>query len=395
MYDFTTLRPRRGIGASKWQPLERAGVADPDVIPFSIADMDLITAPEIISALREAAEFGVYGYTSMDEAYRSAVAGWMRRRHGWEIQPGWIINAFGVVHAVGQAVQAFTQPGEGVIFQTPAYPPFLRILQATGRTPLSNPLLRGEQGYTLDFEALEALCARPDAKLLLFCSPHNPTGRVWSEEELRRVADICARNGVLLFSDEIHFDFIAPGHRHTVLATLDEQTRDNCIVGTSASKTFNLAGLSTANIIIPNDTLRRRFRAKTDGYTGGYTGYFGLTATRTAYEKGEAWLDALLVHLEGNFRLCREFLAQRFPSVWVAPWEGTYLLWADFSCLGLTPEEQERFMRDEAGLFLDEGYIFGREGAGFERMVLACPRLQVERALERLDQAAARRGLPR
>ena len=209
------------------------------------------------------------------------------------------------------------------------------------------------------------------------------------------MADICARNGVLLFSDEIHFDFIAPGHRHTVLATLDEQTRDNCIVGTSASKTFNLEGLSTANIIIPNDTLRRRFRAKTDGYTGGYTGYFGLTATRTAYEKGEAWLDALLVHLEGNFRLCREFLAQRFPSVWVAPWEGTYLLWADFSCLGLTPEEQERFMRDEAGLFLDEGYIFGREGAGFERMVLACPRLQLERALERLDQAAARRGLPR
>lgn len=285
--------------------------------------------------------------------------------------------------------------GRGRHLPDPRLSPFLRILQATGRTPLSNPLLRGEQGYTLDFEALEALCARPDAKLLLFCSPHNPTGRVWSEEELRRVADICARNGVLLFSDEIHFDFIAPGHRHTVLATLDEQTRDNCIVGTSASKTFNLAGLSTANIIIPNDTLRRRFRAKTDGYTGGYTGYFGLTATRTAYEKGEAWLDALLVHLEGNFRLCREFLAQRFPSVWVAPWEGTYLLWADFSCLGLTPEEQERFMRDEAGLFLDEGYIFGREGAGFERMVLACPRLQLERALERLDQAAARRGLPR
>lgn len=332
----------------------------------------------------------------MDEAYRSAVAGWMRRRHGWEIQPGWIINAFGVVHAVGQAVQAFTQPGEGVIFQTPAYPPFLRILQATGRTPLSNPLLRGEQGYTLDFEALEALCARPDAKLLLFCSPHNPTGRVWSEEELRRVADICARNGVLLFSDEIHFDFIAPGHRHTVLATLDEQTRDNCIVGTSASKTFNLAGLSTANIIIPNDTLRRRFRAKTDGYTGGYTGYFGLTATRTAYEKGEAWLDALLVHLEGNFRLCREVSGPSLsPLAWVAPWEGTYSPLGRLLRLGSDGRRsRSASCGTRPGCFWMKGTYSAGRAPGFERMVLACPRLQLERALERLDQAAAGGACP-
>ena len=251
---------------------ERAGVADPDVIPFSIADMDLITAPEIISALREAAEFGVYGYTSMDEAYRSAVAGWMRRRHGWEIQPGWIINAFGVVHAVGQAVQAFTQPGEASSSRPPPIPPFLRILQATGRTPLSNPLLRGEQGYTLISRRWRP-CVPAPTPLLLFCPPTTPRDG-YGRRRSPPVADICARNGVLLFSDEIHFDFIAPGHRHTVLATLDEQTWDNCIVGTSASKTFNLAGLSTANIIIPNDTLRRRFRAKTDGYTGGYTGYF-------------------------------------------------------------------------------------------------------------------------
>ena len=218
---------------------------------------------------------------------------------------------------------------------------------------------------------------------------------MWTWEELKAIADLCRRHNVLIFSDEIHCDFIAPGHTHTVLATLDEDTAHRCIMGTSASKTFNLAGLATATTIIPDQDLRRQFRAKTDGYTGGFSGYFGLAATRVAYEQGEPWLSALMEHLKGNFDLCRSFLADRFPSVWTAPWEGTYLLWADFSSLGLDPEAQMRFMRDEAGLWLDEGTMFGPEGAGFERFVLACPRHHLEKALERLDAAAARRGLPR
>ena len=218
---------------------------------------------------------------------------------------------------------------------------------------------------------------------------------MWTREELTANADICRRHNVLIFSDEIHCDFIAPGHTHTVLATLDEETAHRCIMGTSASKTFNLAGLATSTTIIPDQELRRQFRAKTDGYTGGFNGYFGLTATRVAYEQGEPWLSALMEHLKGNFELCKAFLADRFPSVWTAPWEGTYLLWADFSSLGLDPEAQMRFMRDEAGLWLDEGTMFGPEGAGFERFVLACPRHHLEKALERLDDAARRRGLPR
>lgn len=372
-YDFVTLRSRLHMGASKWTALESAGVTDPDVIPFSVADMDLLVAPEIIAAL----------------------TAWMERRHGWQVDPGWLVSNFGVVHAAGQAVQAFTKPGDAIVTQTPAYPPFKRIAESTGRVFLANPLRRTDYGYELDLNHLEDLCRRPETKLLLLCSPHNPTGRVWTREELKAIADLCRRHNVLIFSDEIHCDFIAPGHTHTVLATLDEETAHRCIMGTSASKTFNLAGLATATTIIPDQDLRRQFRAKTDGYTGGFSGYFGLAATRVAYEQGEPWLSALMEHLKGNFDLCRSFLADRFPSVWTAPWEGTYLLWADFSSLGLDPEAQMRFMRDEAGLWLDEGTMFGPEGAGFERFVLACPRHHLEKALERLDAAAARRGLPR
>ena len=214
---------------------------------------------------------------------------------------------------------------------------------------------------------------------------------MWTREELSRVADICRAHQVLVFADEIHFDFVFSPHRHTVFAALEE----NCILATSASKTFNLAGLTTASVIIPNPRLRRQFEEKATGYTGFYNGYFGLAAARAAYEEGEAWLDALLEHIRGNYEYAKEFLAEKFPSVEVSPLEGTYLLWANFSCLGLEARELETFMKEEALLFTDEGYIFGSEGAGWERLVLACPRRHLQAALERLDAAAAKQDLPR
>ena len=391
MYDFTTLRPRRNMGAEKWAELDERGIDREDVIPFSVADMDLPVAPEIAQALHRAVDFGVYGYTVPEQGYLDAVRGWMARRHGWAIQPEWIVPAFGVVHAIGQAVHAFTQPGDGILYQPPAYPPFRKVPGALGRTLLPNPLKHTDGRWEMDFDHLEALCARPEAKLLLLCSPHNPTGRVWTREELSRVADICRAHQVLVFADEIHFDFVFPPHRHTVFAALEE----NCILATSASKTFNLAGLTTASVIIPNPQLRRQFEEKATGYTGFYNGYFGLAAARAAYEEGEAWLDALLEHIRGNYEYAKEFLAEKFPSVEVSPLEGTYLLWANFSCLGLEARELETFMKEEALLFTDEGYIFGSEGAGWERLVLACPRRHLQAALERLDAAAAKQDLPR
>ena len=395
IYDFTKAPSRAGTGAEKWRGITLAGIRDQRVVPFSIADMDLLCAPEIIEALKEAAAFGIYGYTGADRPYLEAVAGWMARRHHWEIQLDWVVNTFGVVHALNQAVHAFTQPGEGVVIQTPVYPPFFRLVRAAGRKVLENPLIRREGRYEMDFENLAAVCARPEAKLMFLCSPHNPVGRVWTREELQRVADICTQNGVMVFSDEIHFDFTYPGHPHTVFATLEGEAARQCIVGTSASKSFNLAGLATANIIIPEEEVRRRFQEKAAGYTGSYTGYFGLAATRAAYERAEGWLDELLVHLQGNWDFCRDALAQIFPSAKVYPMEGTYLLWADFRSLGLAPEEQSRFMREEALLWLDEGCMFGSAGNGFERINLACTRQALANGLERLDQAVRRLGISR
>ncbi|NLF34802.1 MAG: putative C-S lyase, partial [Clostridiales bacterium] len=364
MYDFTTLRPRRGVGAEKWRGLIDAGLEDSALVPFSVADMEFIAAPGITAALTEAAAFGIYGYTMADDRYLAAVQSWMARRHRWTISPDWIVNAFGAVHAINQALHAFTREGDQVVIQTPVYNPFRTSVEGAGRRVAENPLRLTEAGYEMDFEGLAALLVQPETTMLLLCSPHNPVGRVWTRAELCRLADLCHQNHVLVFSDEVHFDMVHSPHRHTVYAALKDTAAQNCVVATSASKSFNLAGLATANVIIPNGALRERFVRAATGYTGFFNNYFGLTATRAAYETGADWLDALLPVLRRNFTLCRGFLAEKFPSVRVCPMEGTYLMWADFRSLGLTPEEQTRFMREDALLWLDEGRKFGAMGAG-------------------------------
>ena len=391
MYDFETLRQRRDGSAEKWNAMIRAGNTDPDMIPFSVADMEFLAAPEILDTLREKVEFGVFGYTAPDDSYREAVCRWMERRHRWQIQPEWQIQTSGVVAAIGAAIRAFTQPGDGILIQPPVYPPFRRMIVKNGRTLLENPLKWENGRYVMDFDDLEEKAKK--AKLLLLCSPHNPVGRVWTKEELKKVAEICNRHNILVFSDEIHFDFVYPGHVHTVYATLSEACRENCIVGTAASKSFNLAGLSTSNIIIPNEGLRKQFARQVYLEAGRLNQYFGMAATKAAYEKGAGWLDALLVYLKENESFCRKFLAEHFPEVIVSPLEGTYLLWADFRSFSLDAKSLEQFMTQEAKLFLDEGWIFGAEGEGFERINLACPRRYLQKALERLYQAAQKNGL--
>lgn len=394
MYDFTTFKPRRGIGAEKWSTFERQAVDNPDLAPYSIADMEFPAAPEITAALKEAADFGIYGYTVADSSYRDAVCAWMDRRHGWAVEPTWIFQTYGVVPAMNLALHALTAPGDAVIIQPPVYPPFRAVVTSTGRRVLENPLRVKDGRYEMDLEGLEALACRSEAKVFFLCSPHNPVGRVWTRRELQAAADICAANGVTVFSDEIHADFVHPGSVHTPFAALDGPAARECIVGTSASKSFNLAGLVTANIIVSDPDLRARLTGKVVGYTGEYTNYFGLAATRAAYEQGEPWLEALLEVIRGNYEYCKNFMAEKFPSVTVYPLEGTYLLWADFNSLGLEPAELERFMVEHQ-LYLDEGYIFGTGGAGFERINLACPRQCLTAAMERLDAAAAEFGFKR
>ncbi len=395
-YNFETAHRRTGIGAEKWDLMEAAsGPVPQDLVPFSVADMEFSTAPCIIQSLVQAADFGTYGYTVAHRRYQKAVCTWFQDRHQWIIHPEWLTQSYGVVAAILHALYAFTQPGDGVIYQPPVYGPFQRCIQRTGRVALANPLRQENGHYEMDFDALEALCARADTTMLLLCSPHNPVGRVWTRAELERTADICLRHKVLVFSDEIHCDFVYAPHIHTPWATLSPEAADNCVIGTSASKTFNLAGLSTANIIIPNRELRARFGGVASIHSGQFINYFGVAATTAAYEEGSSWLEELKVVLQNNYTYCKAFLAKKFPSVTVYPLEGTYLLWADFRSLGLETKVLEEFMIQQAGLSFSEGYHFGQEGAGFERINLACPRHFLARAMERLDQAAQAANLPR
>ena len=263
-YDFTTVVNRRPQASEKWALMRRIvpDLAD-DVVPFSVADMELKTAPPIIEGLiRYLSDDAILGYTVPYDAYYDAVTGWMARRHNWRIAPEWISVSNGVIPALYDLVKAFTEPGDGVILLTPVYYPFYSAIERNGRAVASCPLIDDGDAYRIDFDALERCAGDPRAKLLIFCSPHNPIGRVWTRDELERVAEICIRNDVTIVSDEIHFDLVMPGHRHTVMASLSEEIASHVVTCTAPSKTFNLAGMQTANIVIPNPTLRERFRAE-------------------------------------------------------------------------------------------------------------------------------------
>ena len=395
-YDFESIRPRENMGAEKWEIVRTTDGCHPlGVMPFSVADMEFAAAPEILDALRNVLDQGILGYTTVYDRYREAVCGWMRRRHGFAAEGEWIVPTYGVVSALYSAVRAFTKPGESVIIQTPVYPPFRGAAEQNGRKVADCPLRLENGRYEMDFEALEEAAARPDVHLAILCSPHNPVGRVWTAQELRRYGEICQKHGVLVVADEIHNDLVFAPHVHTVYASLGEAFSQNCILCTAPSKTFNLAGLTTSNILIPNPELRERFAAQYRLDAGHYISALGVPACIAAYEKGEPWLEALLPVLRGNMEFVREFFSKKFPSVSVELPEGTYLMWADFSGMGLSEEELDKFLMDEALFFVNDGRKFGPGGALHRRINVACPRAALSEALERVDEAAARLNLAR
>ena len=391
-YDFTTRVDRTGTGASKWEAMRALDPQVPaDVVPLSVADMEFVSAPQIVDALVDFAQTAVFGYTGPTQAYYDAVVAWQRTRHAWEPQVEWIALSPGVVPAVATAVRAFTQPGDGVIIMTPVYYPFRRCIEGAGRTVVENPLLHDEQArrYEPNFDHLARLAADPANTMLVLCSPHNPVGRVWTREELARIAQICCENGVFICSDEIHNDLVLPGHEHTVVANVMPQGHlGDCAVLTAPSKTFNLAGLQCSNIFIPNEQRREAFKqAALEHACFHGLNAFAYPVCRTVYEQCAGWLDACIEVVAANAQLVVDFCAERLPMLRPYPLEGTYLLWLDCRALGLTPPELERFMTREARLFLDEGTLFGEAGAGFERINLACPRAVLLEALERLAAA--------
>ncbi|MGY5765791.1 MalY/PatB family protein [Brachybacterium sp. DNPG3] len=406
-YDFETLVDRTAMGSSKWIAMHRtaerfgADLSVPEgaepIAPFSVADLDLPQAPEIVEAIRDALADGfILGYSLPTPGYRDAVAGWLRRRHGWDVDPAWIRTTPGVIPAFTIAIRTFTAPGDGIILPTPSYYPMFGAIEKSGRRIVRSPLVERDGRWRLDLELLEEQAKDPRTTMLLFCSPHNPTGRVWEREELEAVARIALDNDLLIVSDEIHFDLVQPGHEHTVLATLGEDVAARTITLTSPSKSFNIAGLQLANAIVPDPALRERFGAEIDALGFDNPGAVGAIAAEAAYTRAEPWLDALIALVGRNHELVKAFFAEHFPQVRVADLEGTYLQWLDLRGLGFSADELERIHVVDALLFLDEGPIFGPEGEGFTRVVLATPTHVLEAALERLrlayDRALAARG---
>lgn len=391
-YNFETARERKGVGSSKWDEMRDARGAYPEqVIPLSVADMEFMAAPEIMAALADTVRYGMWGYSEPSDSYYEAVKRWMKKQHGWELDKESVVQTSGVVQGLYTAVRAFTKPGDGVLIQTPVYYPFYRAVKLNGRTILENPLTLMNGRYEMDFDDLEEKAKK--AKLFILCSPHNPVGRVWRREELLRTAKICLENHVLMLVDEIHADLVYPGHKHTAFGTLEKKYTQNCLIGTAASKTFSLAALMCANYIIPNPALRERFDAQVD-LDGCYTyNIFGMNALETAYTECDGWYQELLGVLKGNYDYFRRFMKEHFPKVWVADLEGTYLAWADFQCFGMKGRQLEQFLRKEAGLWLDSGYLFGEAADTFERFNLACPEQVLEASLNRLYKAAKKAGI--
>ena len=381
-YDFETCIDKRNSGSVKWRDmLEKQPDVPEGVVPLSVADMEFKTAPEITAGLKEYIETQALGYTEATDTYYDAVAGWMKDRHGWDVKREWIVTTPGIVLALGLAVRAFTQPGEGVIIMTPVYYPFYMVVEKQGRKLAENELKNRAGRYEIDFDGLEKKAEDPNNRMLLLCSPHNPVGRVWTREELARVSEICARNGVLVVADEIHHDLIMPGYSHTVFTQAGDP--ENVIVCTAPSKTFNLAGMQVSNIIIPNEGLRRRFRNYKAESGLRELGALSYRACELAYTRCAGWLNGLLAVLDENRRRTERFAAQELGRAHVTQLEGTYLQWIDLRAYGLTGKELERKMLG-AHLFLDEGYIFGKMGAGFERINIACPRKTLADGLERI-----------
>lgn len=381
--NFDEIIDRKGTDCLKYDFAKRRGLPE-DVLPLWIADMDFRTSSYVEDALIDRTKHGIFGYSEVQEDYFRAVAGWMNRHHNWNVEPGWLIKTPGVVFALAMAVKAYTEVGDCVLIQQPVYYPFSEVIEDNERVIVSNDLYLGtDNRYHIDFEDFEKKIVEHHIKLFLLCNPHNPSGRVFTKEELTKLGDICLKHGVIVVSDEIHNDFVFKGE-HTVFASVKKEYEDISIICTSPSKTFNLASMLISNIFIPNKKLKSKFRHEVDAAGISQLGVLGLEAAKAAYEKGDEWYEKMMAYVRENIEYVKKYVEEHMPGVKVIDGEGTYLVWLDFRATGIEAEELDHRIIYDAKLWLDSGKIFGETGLGFQRINVATPRKIVTECLERI-----------
>lgn len=379
-YDFDKEINRRGTRSYKWD-----STSDAAMLPLWVADMDFQTAPPVIEALERRVAHGIFGYTRVPDEYYDALCAWFSRRHGFAMQRDWIIYTSGVVPALSAIIKAMTREGDKVIVQTPVYNCFFSSIRNNGCQVVESPLLPQGDSWVMDYDLLERQAADERAKVMVLCNPHNPAGRVWTAGELQRLGEICLRHGVFVISDEIHCELTAPGIRYTPFASLSQEFLMHSATCTSPSKAFNLAGLQIANICVADAAIRRRVDKAININEVCDVNPFGVEALMAAYNHGGEWLDALNVYLHDNYEYMAGWCRRHLPQLPLSRLEGTYLVWMDCRCLGMSSDVLEEALKEQAHLWLNSGAMYGRAGEGYMRWNIACPRTRLEEALRRFE----------
>lgn len=362
-----------------------------DLLPFWVADMDFPAPKVVIDSLLARVQHGIFGYEYKKEAYYEALFGWYANRHGWVINPNDLEPCPSVLNAIAILINQHSEQGDGIIVQPPVFFEFRMVIRSNGRRIIKNPLKLVNDQFQMDFADLESKCADPRNKILILCNPHNPIGKVWTRDELIRVGEICQKHHVLIISDEIHGDIIYPPHRYTPFVSISDEISQTSVTCISPAKTFNIAGMVDAMVIIPNETHRNQFHDFSHCYQINKNNVFASAAIEAAYsQQGGQWLDELLVYLQANIEFLRSYLVENIPQIKLIEPEGTFLVWLDFRDLELGAKDLASFLAHKARIALNPGHWFGREGAGFARMNIACPRSTLEEALLRLRNSVGK-----
>lgn len=379
-YDFDEIVDRKNTLSCKWD------LADDGILPMWVADMDFRTAKPIVDALVNRAQSGVFGYSVYTDDVYEAITGWFKRRHNWEIEKEWIQFSPGIVPALHAFTRIFVKSGEKILMNSPVYYLFFKSAERNGIEAVNSVLLNKNGRYEIDFKDFEKKAADPLVKMFYLCSPQNPGGRLWSRGELEKIGRICLENNVLVIADEIHCDLVYPGKKHISFGTLSDDIVDNSIICTAPTKTFNLAGLQISSVIIKNPELRKMYAdyMTASGFDYGEAGTFGLEAIRAAYKYGDEWLDSLMEYINGNLEFLLNYVKENIPKAKVMVPDATYLVWIDFSDYKIDSRTLHKTLKYEGKIWLDEGYLFGKAGEGFERINIACPRKILEEGLKRI-----------